>query len=292
MNITYPQPQTDSLLGISNDTIFTVSVTIAIFVLGYIFNRVYENAKHKRELRDLKEFLIVYLHSLIKPIEKQIAAFKTLSADILSKKHQDFAYGDAMGAKLDILDSLTQTDIFKVFLLGSKKEKSERITQYNNMLDALEYVNRQRSLAKDQFKDFMINYGKYIEQWNNAVNAVVRYQEQFVSFAMRTDTPPNQDPFTGGFNKLVHQWSQLDNREEMDQVAEHLLEPLRLLCKQHQSDPRIHVVIPPVLDSLQALRNRNNLISMFGKYLEDQASDLQAKRDRLAGSIKCLEESE
>jgi hypothetical protein len=289
MNVLLTEPQARTFYGVSYDTIFTVSTTIAVFALGYVFNRLYDNSRRKRELKDMKTFLIAYLRSLIEPIEKQITAFRTLSADVLSKKHQDFAYGGAIGSKLDIFDNLPQVDVFNAFLLGSKKGKQQRIAQFNSMLDALDYTKRQRDTALAQFKDFMASHTKYIGQWNTAVNAVVRYQEQLVSYAMRTNTQPPEDPFARDLNQLVHHWSQLEDQQDMDQVAEQVLEPIRQLCKRDPSDPRVHIVIPPILESLMATRNRNHLVSIFAKYLEAQATGLQMKKDALTDSIKCLE---
>jgi hypothetical protein len=228
MNILITEPQTRSLYGVSYDTIFTVSTTIAIFALGYFFNRLYESSKHKRDLKDMNTFLIAYLRSLVEPIEKQISAFRKLSADVRSKKHQDFMFGDSVGSKLDILDNLPQLDVFNAFLLGPKKRRSEKIAQFNLMLDAIDYIKRQRDLAKTQFKDSLVSHARYLEQWNNSTSAILRYQEQFVSYARRSNIPPSEDPFAKEFNQLVHQWSQLEDYQAMDQVAQYLLEPLRL----------------------------------------------------------------
>jgi hypothetical protein len=291
MNIIFDESPTKSLYGVSYDTIFTVSVTITIFVVGYFLNRLYDNTKRKNELKDTKAFLIAYLRSLLDPIEKQIVAFRTLSADVRSKKHQDFSYGDAVGVKLDVLDSLPQVDVFKAFLLGPKRTRPQRIAHFNRMLDALEYTKRQRDTAMMQFKDFVARHTKYLQQWNASMDGVMRSQEQFVSSARRTNTPPSKVPFVKGFNLLVHQWSQLPDYETMDQAAQHLLEPLRQLCKRESIDPRVHYVIPFVMDCLGAFRNRNHLLSTFAQYFEDQAAGLQAKKDALTECIKCIEES-
>lgn len=289
MNSIYVGSHAHNFLGVSCDTIFTVLVTVAIFVLGYIFNRIYDNAKRRRELEAIKVFLVTYLKSLLDPIQKQIDAFSSLSADVLSKKHQDFAFGDALGGKLYVLDRMQQVDMFAAFLLGPKDEKRERIAQFNRMLDALGFAKGQRDTAKAQFGGFMASHTRYVDQWNKAVNAVMRYEEKLVASAMRAGDLPDQDPFARGFNKLVQELSGVENRQAMDIVRELLLEPLRQLCKQHPLDPRVHEVIVHVIDALEALRNRNHLLSIFGKYFEDQAAELRGKKNALVDSIGFLE---
>ena len=292
MNILVDSQQASSIYGISYDVIFTTIVTLSIFVLGYILNRIYEINKRKHDLKDIRSFLLVYLDSLIDPINKQISAFNDLSASVASKTHQDFTFQEAVGSKLDILDKLPQVDVFNAYLLGPKKTKSDRVIHFNSTHDALEFVKRQREIARAQFLGFMSNVKRYIEAWNNSTNAILRSYDEFLSFAERSRVSPSRDVFLKQFNVLVHNWTQLESRTTMENVAKHLLEPLKELCKSKSPDPRVNIVLPLVIDSLQTFKNRDHLFTLFVDYFAEQATKLEKKRNALTASIKCLEESQ
>ncbi|MBK7978821.1 MAG: hypothetical protein IPK06_02170 [Ignavibacteriae bacterium] len=69
-------PVSNSLWGISYDTIFTTLITIFIFLLGFWINKIFEARKEKKRLKDIKDYFFSLCSFLEKPVKIQIDVFK------------------------------------------------------------------------------------------------------------------------------------------------------------------------------------------------------------------------
>ncbi|MBI2427963.1 MAG: hypothetical protein HYV29_04070 [Ignavibacteriales bacterium] len=287
MNIITQPLDNLTFYGVSYDAIFTTVVTISIFIFGYIINRFIEYRKEVRSKKELRELIIVQLNTLLEPIEKQSIAFKELSDSIISKKYQDYVYQEG-NYHTGYLTNLPSVDIYKSFVYGSKKYKSERIKAYNLFLKTLAFFGRQSQITKDQFIEFIGRHKSYIDIWNEHTNAIVRYHDYLLSFAKRNKISPGKDPFLKEFNLIIHNWAKIQNRTDIQTLLEHFLKPLKALCLANPSDERTNVLLPRIIEANQAYSNREHLLDLMGNYFREESDKLKLKRDDLKNILEIL----
>ncbi len=264
----------NSFYGISYDTIFTTSITIFIFILGYLINRWVEHRKEIKSLEDLKELIKVQINTILEKIDKQNEAFIQLSEAILSKKYQDYIYAEA-NYQTESVTNLSNVDLFKSFLIGSKINRVDKIKSYNVFTKSIAILSVQNQITRTQFMDFIKSHRSYIDSWNASVNALMRYHDFCISFAKRNNIPPSNDPFLKEFSNIVGAWSKNEKRTEIKYVTEQLLKPLRAHCLQNPSDERTITILPLILEAEQAFRNREHILDITGKYFTDQVEQLK-----------------
>src|SRR5437868_11615394 len=113
-----------TFLGISIDTIFTVFVTIAIFVLGYIVARKIERKKEKDRLHELEDYFRKLVEMLEKPVESQKKSFLDFARVLKEEKEQHFEVANVAAFKLTYINEIDSKDLYTIFIRNKKGETS------------------------------------------------------------------------------------------------------------------------------------------------------------------------
>lgn len=259
-------------LGISRDVV----VTISIFFLGFVLNRIYDRHIERRHLKKVRAFVIVYLQSLEKPIEQQVAAYQEFADQLSSLKHQDMIFQED-AIRSDYLKSVSQLDVFRALVFGLGKMRDRRIENLNSVLEALDYIERLRRLANLQFNYLFETYKSYSLIWNDSTNAIQRHFDSYRSAAKRNNIPSSEDPFLRDLDKLIYTWQQSPDGEEMQVMLDKYVHPVKDLCLKYFEDPRAMTLLPLTLNASNAFTNRKNLLTTMAKFFQGEVVKLTKK---------------
>ncbi len=277
----------NKLLGVSFDTIFTTVVTISIFVLGYLFNRVYEWRKGIRHFKDVRKLVRSHLESLLEPTDKQITEYKEFGEYLASHKLDDRAFHESP-IQTDFLSNLPYLDIFQAFKLGSRKQRTQRIEAFNSMFQAIKFIERQNSITKMEFSELHRSRSEYIAIWNSSNDAMLRFHDQLLGFARRNRLARNQDVFFTELNIIVHNLTEQKDSSDTEILFNHFVEPIIDLVKKFNPDQRTDILSPLALKSSKARKDLIRLLDVYSGFYLEQSSNLKKRRDIITGAISLL----
>ena len=276
--------------GVSNDVVFTTVVSISIFVLGYFFNRFYDNWKERARNRDIREFVFTSLDAMVPAIDKQIAGFNDLKDQLASKRHQDYIFVESTSLNFENLDSVPRDQIFRAFARGRRKKRGERIKHLNSLWRDLDFIRHQREPARQAFVQFRESYRRYLLSWNENVDAIARLHDEYHMMSARSSVRPSEDPFFREFNLIVHRLDQAGGPKSWESEKARLLDPLREVCKVHHLDSRANAVMKKIIQADFAFDNRKHLLESYGNYFSQQSAALMEKKASIMDVIQVLPE--
>ncbi|MGB2805587.1 MAG: hypothetical protein WBD64_11925 [Candidatus Zixiibacteriota bacterium] len=281
----------ETFWGVSRDTIFTTFVTILIFVLGYLIARYIERKKEKERLKQIRIYFLGIADRLINPIESLIKSYRQLSDTIADKKRHDFALGESHELYLDSIRTLSQVDLFTILILDNKYgEEQLKSKHFKNVFDAFEFIRLQNERAKRNFAYFNSEQEKYSRQWNDNANSIARLFDNFVSANIRNNVPKSHDQFLANFDRICHSAQVKDDRN-IYIVKEHLIDPLKEVCKEYKDDPRAMILLPFIIECRMAFDNIVNLKRLFSGSFDEEASKLEKIKHSFKESVAFFRET-
>jgi hypothetical protein len=269
--------------GVSNDTVFTTVVTISIFVLGYLLNRLYDAWIERKKQNDVQKFVLFSLEAILPAIDKQVASFNSVRQQMASKQHQDYIYTESTSLNFEGLDSLPRVEVFHAFARGRKKKRIQRIEHLNTIWGAIDFIRHQKESSRQTFLQFNEQYRRYLINWNENVDAIARIHDEYLMMATQAKLSPRDDPFFKEFNLIVHRLAEVGKSWEREKTQ--LLGPLLDVCKTHYADARAVTVMKKILQAEYAYDNREHLLNSFGAYFDQQASGLTEKKKSIINEI-------
>jgi len=275
--------------GISNNTVFTTLTTIGILLLGYIANKRFENWKENKRLTDFKKYFINYLKSLLPKIDKQILEYKNLSETITLNERKDLAFGESLGSSLIGFKNLPFNDIYKIFISNFKNKDTEKYVMYNNLIDCLNFFDRQIEYAQRNFNEYLSKYNQYVYNWEEYGDMILRKQDEFVSLANRTDINAKEDEFLNNFVEIVHNWHQNKDCANIDIFETVFIEPLRKLCTGNIIDPRSITLLNYITKSSRAIVKIKHIKELYSEYYSNEEKHLNEKRESVIKALKYFE---
>lgn len=272
--------------GISTDAIFTTFVTIFIFLLGYVFNRWYDRSKENTRLKEVREFFLTNLRHLLEPMEKQADSLKSLASQIVADTHQDFTLDETSDLYVDPLKSVSQLDVFNALMKGPKNKRQQRAQQFCTVVATLEFIRLLKERTEQHFSDFIQAHRRYLQAWNENVNAIGRQFDALIAFARANNITARDDTFVSGLDSIFHAWSLLPERRYFTVVRDNLLNPIQEHCRTNKDDLRGTMFLPLILNCFNAHDNILHLKSLYSASFKEQGDKLLAKRAGLLDSIK------
>lgn len=275
------------IYGIKIDTIFTVSTSLFVFILGFLLNKFNEYLKERKRLNDVKSFFLTQVSDKLKFIKDQADSYKQVAKEIMDERHQDFVFKEFSDLNFVPIEKIPHIDIFNSVRRGKRKEAKERLNSLRDIFDAIEFFKRSKLMSSQNNEEFIQSFRRYQERWNENTDFILRQFDNFILNARINSTAPFEDPFLSELDNIVNSWRSRDSKD-FAVVKEFLLEPIKVLCKGNRRDSRISVLLPAVLNSLTAFENIQHIAEIYSDFFEDQAEQLELRRNKLIKSIICL----
>jgi len=137
--------------GVSHDAVFTVCITLFVFITGIILNRILENRKEWKRLDDLKIYFFTLIASLPKSLSRLIAEYQELANHVRNPKAYDYGLPESHQLYLDNVGKLSHSDIFKALVGKRKKADVEITSMYFNLFDTFDYLKYQNERVRTNF---------------------------------------------------------------------------------------------------------------------------------------------
>ncbi|MBI1934001.1 MAG: hypothetical protein HYS24_15830 [Ignavibacteriales bacterium] len=277
-------PVSNSLWGISYDTIFTTLITIFIFLLGFWINKIFEARKEKKRLKDIKDYFFSLCSFLEKPVKIQIDVFKGYKNNFLSEEQINFMFKDTIDLDVKNLKSISNEDLYKSLYLSKKNTVEEKTTKFNDISNSINYIEKQKVNTSLNFSRLYEDFKKYENQWTENLDKILRAYDNFRAINKQYDIL--NDPFLVDIDRVLVKWSKLENSSNIYVTFRELVTPLRLICKKFFEDPRSLSLLNISIQASYAFNSIDKLRKEYGNLFDAEAKELNSKYSRLMEALK------
>lgn len=271
--------------GISSDTIFTTVITISIFVLGYVVNKIFENRKENYRLAEIKEYFLFKFKSFSPLIEKQISEYRCLSQNISKQNSTDFNLAEAIDSSVVSFSNLPFDDFYKIFISNGHPKSKLKYEKYNDLVTSLNFIDRQIEYSKQNFNVFFNDYRRYENDWESSLDYVFRFYDQILSITKRYNLNATEDQFLMELGSQISKWKKESDITDILKSEEELIVPLKDICKKFIEDERALVLLPSLIKASRSVMNLKNIKKIFSEYFESEAKRLEEKKTKLLKAI-------
>lgn len=277
----------DLFSRVSPDAIFATVTSIAVLTAGGLSKWIYHELKQSSDRRELRDYFLVYLKSLLDRIEKRAQSFQAL-VDSANGNQQAFEYGE-VSLRSQHISELPHTPLFAAVVRGSRKKRAIRLREYNKVVIALDYLTRQLPITQNQFSYFVEHHRTYVQTWHRSVSQILKLHRELIAFANANGIKPRADPFLTQINKVHHEWSNLPENSKFETVHQSLLDPIRTTCVEHQADPRRVPFLNEIGEAQIANENRQEILRLLRKYFLGQVDETRKTKGILESAFAELE---
>lgn len=279
--------ENEAFWGVSRDTVFTVLITLFVFILGILITRLIEARKEKKRLKELRVYFFTLAALLPKSLSKLVGEYKKLANDVLDPKSHNYFLPETHQLYLDNISKLSHTDIFKA-LVTERKTGDIKITSthFKNIFDTFEYLRHQKERMRVNFTNFMAGASEYIDNWNNYMDALEQRLQELITLAKSQNIPPSGDDFLRDLDGVFFAWTQVEDYKNIFVAKENLLDPLKDFCNKYSADPRVTMFMPMVTKLRKAHNELKASNGLFGKLFQDEAQELEKAENLLTRAIE------
>ncbi|MBL7127673.1 MAG: hypothetical protein ISS16_01675 [Ignavibacteria bacterium] len=275
-----------SFYGVSPDTIFTVIITLSIFLLGFVIKGFYEWLMENMKLKKTELFFYSLLDSLIKTIDEQIEIDENLSRNIMNEEVRDFFYDEKLFALTKSFNSLEYLDLFKIFILKKKKlNLDEKNIVFIRIIKIIEYIKEHSKSSEKIFYQFLNDAKRFERDWGINISFINNTFNSFRSDAKRLDIGPSKDPFLKEMDIIFHNLGKQKNYRFVSIANNNLIKPLKILCDKMIEDEKAKKILPAVMNCWEAHDNVFKTKNLYSDFLLKESNDLKDKKELLEKAI-------
>ncbi len=276
----------DSLLwGISSNTIFTVIITITIFFLGFIINRLFENNKESKRQKHIKAFFLLYIESFLKPMQNQIDEFEKTRNLIQDLNSAKIGFRQVTDLKIE-KNIFSHSDLFKVFVEKYNKDQKLNMNHLLNILRAMSSIDVQLERVKVSFYKFLDDLRRYENKWNENLNLVFRKFDRFFSVDLNNNIALDDDTFLVGFKRILKKWQDKKDKDQLSVSKECIVDPLNEYCKNNIKDERALEIIPLLVNCDDAFLNITTARKIYTGVFNSEFKSLKENKILLEDALK------
>jgi len=280
---------TDRIMGISVDTIFTTLITIFIFVIGYVINKCVENKKEKSRLNKLKYYYIYLVKLYLSPIDNFIQSLSELIESIKSRQYRNIHFTGGKGLYFDKIINISRQDLYSIFVQNCTKPEEEKYLHSNYLINSFEYLKVVTKNSKEEFLKYYEIINRFIKLWDENINQLGRYFESMMQHIRVNNIDPTSDNFFHQMSILRSKWVKLEDFKNIDIAMENYLNPLNELCNQNQSDSRVLIITPLVVNCFSAYNNIMNVKKFYSDVFSDINNELVEIKNQIKNAISFYE---
>lgn len=279
MNVIY-----NLLSYVEPNTIFSVSVSLFVFSLGWLFTVLYDRRKKYKKLKSRTLFLKQSLLAIAGPSVKQSEAYEKLADEISDVNIRNFTFNTITSLNFKFFSSGLMEDVHTFTLKYSKKNAHLLAGKVTMIINSFEV---QSDNFEKNYRDFIRISERNEDSWNKSVNQIFR----FTDFLLITNDM--QKSTTGAFaNKyaeILELWLDKRKDENMHHIHQELLLPLRDLCSAYKDDKRALILVPHVIDAINIYENVVSLRLRYNKLFSTDATQIKRHHSTINGIVVILD---
>jgi len=279
------------ILGISIDTIFTTSITISVFIAGYITKKIYDDSVRKKGLKETSEYFCTLIELLNKPIERQINGFVDFAHHLKRKGKEDYQLLTVSGFNVENIKQVKHQDLYEIFFRDRKLNVQEITKDFQTFQENLSLMESINQSYKNVFNNFMQRYYELLKEWNTNMKAIHNTFNEIANSKLKQGLKKGDDPFFEKLDLLLaHYQSNSDYQNEHEGINI-LINPLRKLCSENLTHPNSPQILSFGTNCLIAYKNIEKGNNMTRRYYITTARQLNTARYHLNCVIEKLKHS-
>ncbi len=268
-----------SILGVSVDTIFTVFTTIAIFILGIIVERIIEQRKEEKRLKELEEYFIRLVELSEKAVLKQADGFKDFADKLLEKKDQDFHLLDVSAFSMEPFKEIDKKDLFTIFIKNKKGDIKIKTEFFRKLLGGIEHLDNIKTSYKNVYSAYIDKFDKFQRDYNENLIVTSDAYDNMRTYNEANKIKPEDDPFLFKLDRIRASWASLE-KEGVDYrdryiAMEKYIEPIRILCREASGDQRSVYVLKHIMNCIYAFDNIETLKKFYSDHFKLDSDSLK-----------------
>lgn len=283
MSITIPFCFIES---VSSDTIFTVIITVSIFIIGQIFLIIYDRYKDKNALSNLSKFFLISVKGIIDPLTTEIADIKDIVTQLEEKRQRSYFLQDTTELNFDFYNKINNSELFNSFTKYlKKKEEVSVIISYTNLIKSIVSF---RNYKNEKLKNF--------DSIINLLNKVTeRYSENYIQLMYKIEEIKREKATHSALNdKFIMNVLEAinlanDPKGEMYYQIEKIIDPIISLYRAYGKSPYAQPIMKFVLPCKSAFNYICYIKEMNIKKYKNQIVLLERLNDIILKSVNYLE---
>lgn len=282
------QYKNSEIWGISIDALLSAFIAIIVFILGFLFNKKYEDSKDKKRLKGIEMFFWTIIDSMVEPIKFQLKQYQEIANKINDKFVKDFTYFENPELNFQTYKNINPVDLHKIFFSKKKLALSDKAKHFTVIVKTLEFIDSQKNSLKQNINQFFIDFRTYESDWKMNIEEFFNRYETFVGFNRRQNIPASQDDFLKQVDRTVNNCSKVEKYPNAFIIYENLVKPILELCKQFPKDIRANEINPYLIEAEYAFSNLTNLRKIYHNLFLQEATNLEKEYKAFTISINVL----
>lgn len=239
--------------NIKSDTIFTVLVTISIFIIGQIVLIFYDRYKDKKSLSNLKKFFLISVKDILNPLAKELGDIKDIITQIEEKKQKSYFLQDATELNFDFYNKTDNSTLFNAFTKYIKKsEENNTINAYTNLIKSITSFRNFKNDKLNNYNIFINTLNKYNDVFKENFKTMM-YNFDDIQSKLITSNNTNQDEFVKRVFDIIRLANDLAG--EMYYQVEKVIDPIISTFKAFGNSPYAKFIIRNALTCKSAFTN-------------------------------------
>lgn len=269
------------------DTIYTVTVSLSIFILGLLFKWGFESYQKRKYLKNRASFFINSAESMIEPMDKQAEEFKNLSEAVADINERNLVLNIVSDLNFFFFSPDIIADIHRYISVKWWKDVDElSLKKISKVITA---IQKQFDHGKYNFDNFMRKQERNADAWQQATNSIFRFND-FLINQHRANGKPSEDEFFHDFNTTVHEWTEERDDYDLKHIHDKLIFPLKKVCKNHSGDPRALQVLPILNECRSIFERFQENRSRYHDLFENDSNQIKDNKKLYAEAIEELKE--
>ena len=247
--------------NIKSETSATIIISFSIFILGILINEFIKFVSSYNKRSTVRAMFMLNLKDVNNDILTQSENYKKVADQFVFEYYDNYSITTNNLYKVNILIKIGYEQTFNAFFTGFENvvircfAKNKRIVAFNEIWEALEFVNNwQNELCKD-FDAFIAIYNKCNAELNKGINDYLEYmmpilfeaQKKGFEFFKIQDYPEDLRLYLIAVDKIQFNWQKTPNRLNPFIIQRKLVLPLLILRKKYPNTALIYGTYKPLL---------------------------------------------
>lgn len=268
-----------SIIKILEFTGVFIGVVVGALVSIYVFwkGKADEVKTENERLLALEKFVKYEIRGLKIPINKQIKELDENIKKLGDAKDHDYSFLIISNLNTEGIKWINRGELHNLFVLrksGEEKGKTEIFSEFISKCTALDKVDENLNTTIKLWND---KYGEYQSKWNNDLISI-RNQYDSVRTEFERKVLVDQTfnyPFFKEFDKIMGEWSKLEDFKEKEVTVKQFLEPMQTACRKTNGDHFAINILHLVGDCLHTYENIVDFKSFIKSNFQSISDDLK-----------------
>ena len=268
------------------------SITIILFIFGFIINKQLEKFKEKKRLFEVEKYLKTLIQLLEKPLLKQCHLLVEFSHILKDKKDLHLHLEDVTNFHVEEMKKIDEKDLFAIFIKYKNESLIRKTELFGKLKASIDYVNRNKQFIIIDVKEFGERFEKH---QNDFKENILIIEDLFRSFFLQNDSTKN-GVFFLAMNTLKTEWVNSDNNKDDNykytdryNTMTKFIEPLQKLCEKHISEIMPNQIFRHIMLCTYAYDNIEEVKKIYRALFLNQARGLQKNLLQLNETIEEFE---